>query len=107
MLYDLLDSLHMQVYLTKIMLTLKNIIFEKTGSITDKSEKQQQKKFAAQNSVLTNLNEMVKKRNDIINQFANGNIITKSEKFFDAPKKITESVTEKESKEKSDQSIPI
>ena len=33
------------------------------------------------------------------------NIITKSEKFFDAPKKITESVTEKKSKEQPDLSI--
>ena len=48
-----------------------------------------------------------KKRSDIINQFTKGNIITKSEKFFDVPEKITESVTEEKSKEKSDQSIPI
>ena len=33
------------------------------------------------------------------------NIITKSDKFFDAPKKIIESVTEKKSKEQPDLSI--
>ena len=49
----------------------------------------------------------LKKRGDIINQFNKGNIITKSEKFFDAPEKITESVTEEKSKKESDRSIPI
>ena len=34
-------------------------------------------------------------------------MITKSEKFFDASKKITESKTEKESQEESDRSVPI
>ena len=46
--------------------------------------------FAAQSSVLTNLCELV-------DQFSKGNIITKNENFFDAPRKITESVTEQKS----------
>ena len=58
--------------------------------------------FAARNSVLSNLSELIKKRGDIINQFNKGNIITKSDKFFEAPEKITESVTEEKSEEKSD-----
>ena len=48
----------------------------------------------------------LKKRGDIINRFAKGNIIIKSEKFFEAPKKITESVTEKKLEKESDRSIP-
>ena len=52
------------------------------------------------------MSELIKKRGDIINQFNKGNIITKSEKFFEAPEKITESVTEEKSEEKSDRSIP-
>ena len=62
--------------------------------------------FTAHSSVLINLNELVEKRNDIINQFSEGNIITKNEKFFDTPRKITESVTKQKSEEESDQSIP-
>ena len=49
---------------------------------------------------------MVEKRNDIINQFSKGNIIKKNQKLFDAPKKITESITKQKPKEKSDQLIP-
>ena len=103
----MLDSAAMQLDLTKIMVTLKSIISTKIENITDKSKKQKKEIFATQNSVLINLSELVQKRGDIINQFAKGNIITKSEKFFDAPKKITESVTEEKSKKESDWSIPI
>ena len=49
---------------------------------------------------------MVKKRGDIINQFAKGKIITNSEKKIYAPKKITESVTEEKLEKESDWSIP-
>ena len=49
---------------------------------------------------------MIKKTGDIINQFNKENIITISEKFFEAPEKITESITEEISEEKSDWSIP-
>ena len=52
------------------------------------------------------MNELVKKRSDIINQFTKRNINTKSEKLFDAPNQITESVKEQKSKEESDRSIP-
>ena len=86
---------------------MKNIISEKIKNITDKSKKQKKEIFAAPNSVLTNLSELVKKRSDIINQFTKRNIITKSEKFFDAPEKIAESVTEEKSKKEPDQAIPI
>ena len=84
----ILDSSAMQLDLTKTMLTLKSIISEKIENITDKSEKQKTELFPAQSRV-------------------KGNIITKSEKFFDAPEKITESVTEEKSKKESDQPILI
>ena len=102
----ILDSSSMQLNLTKIMFSLKSIIFKKIKNITDKSEKQKKEIFAAPNSVLTNLSELVEKRSDIINQFNKKNIITKSEKFFEAPEKITERVTEEKSKKGSDRSIP-
>ena len=48
---------------------------------------------------------LLKKRGELINQFSKNNIISKGEKFFDAPKKSEESIFEK-SEQKSDQSIP-
>ena len=41
----------------------------------------------------------------LINQFSNKNIISKDEKFYDAPKKSEKVILEK-SEQKSDQSIP-
>ena len=76
------------------MVTLKSITSKKIENIIDKSKKLKNQIFAAQSSVLTNLGELVKKRGDVINQFAKENIITKSENFFDAPKKITDNLTE-------------
>ena len=67
-------------------------------TLQTKAKNKKKETFAAQNSVLTNLSELVKKRSDIINQFTKRNIITKSEKFFDAPEKITESITKENSK---------
>ena len=78
----------MQLYLTKIIFELKNIIFKKIENVTHKSEKQKKEIFAAQNNVLNNLSELIKKRNDIINQFEEENIITKSENFLMHPKRL-------------------
>ena len=61
-----------------------------------KAKNEKKEIFAAPNSVLINLSELIKKRSDIINQFTKKSIITKSEKFFDTPEKITESLAEKE-----------
>ena len=74
-------------------------------NITDKSEKQKIEIFAAQISVLTNLSEFIEKRNDIINKLCKRSIITKNEKFFDAPKKIIKSVPEQKWKKESDRSV--
>ena len=52
---------------------------------------------------------MVEKRSELINQFIKRNIISKSEKFADTPKKIADSIlkeSEQESEKESDQSIP-
>ena len=45
------------------------------------------------------------KRRESIDQFAKNNIISRGEKFYDAPKRSEESIPEK-SEQKSDQSIP-
>ena len=42
---------------------------------------------------------------ELIDQFTKNNIISKSEKFYDAPKKSEEIISEK-LEQKSDQSIP-
>ena len=85
---NIVDSLAMQIYLAKIISKLKTTIFEKNENIIDKSKKQKKEIFAAQSSVLTNLNELVEKRNNIINQFSKGNIITKNDKFLMHPKTL-------------------
>ena len=48
---------------------------------------------------------LLEKRNGLIEQFSKNNIISKDEKFYDAPKKSEESISEK-SEQKFDQSIP-
>ena len=48
---------------------------------------------------------LLKKREELINQFLNKNIISKDEKFYDAPKKSEKDILEP-SEQKSDQSIP-
>ena len=58
----ILDSSSMQLNLTKIMFSLKSIIFKKIKNITDKSEKQKKEIFAAPNTVLTNLSVLIKKK---------------------------------------------
>ena len=65
----ILDSSTMQLDLTKIIFSRKSIISKKNENITDNSEKEKKDIFAAPNSVLINLSELFKKRNDIINQF--------------------------------------
>ena len=97
-----LESSTMQLVLTKIMFALKSIISEEVENITDKTEKQKKDIFAAKNSALINLSKLIKKRGNIIKQSNKRNINTKREKLFDAPKKITESVTEEELKKESD-----
>ena len=58
----ILDSSTMQLELTKIIYSLKSIISKKIENITDKSKKQKKEIFAAPNSILTNLSELVKKK---------------------------------------------
>ena len=48
---------------------------------------------------------LLEKRNDLIGQFSENNTISKDEKFYDAPKKSEESISERLEQE-SDQSIP-
>ena len=69
------------------------------------SEEKKKKIFAKQESVLNNAKALLEKENDLINQCLKNNIISKDEKFYDAPKKSEENISEK-IKQESDQSIP-
>ena len=73
--------------------------------IADQSEEEKKKIFAEQENVLSNAEMLLIKRGELIDQSLKNNIISKGEKFYDAPKKSEESISGK-SKQKSDQSIP-
>ena len=66
---------------------------------------EKKKIIAEQESVFNNGKVLLEKRGKLIEQFAKNNIISKDEKFYDAPKKSEESISEK-SEQKFDQSIP-
>ena len=90
--------------ITVLRITISNM---KTDS-ADQSEEEKKKIFAEQENVLSNAEMLLKKRGELIDQFSKNNIISMGEKFYDAPKKSEESISEKseESEQKYDQSIP-
>ena len=98
----LLNSLEMQVDLAKIIESLKKMI--KKIYILQPKKKRKEKVFWSTNQRHTELSPNWLKQNQIINWFTKNNIISKSGKFADAPKKIAESKL-KESEQNSDQSI--
>ena len=87
--------------ITVLRITISNM---KTDS-ADQSEEEKKKIFAEQENVLSNAEMLLKKRGELIDQFFKNNIISKDEKFYDAPKKREKSISEK-SEQKYDQSIP-
>ena len=116
-LYDLLiyllnNSIRMttsakdQIMFLEAINALKTIISSMKTDIKDQSEEEKKKIFAKQENVLSNAEMLLVKRGELIEQFLKNNIISKDEKFYDAPKKSEESISEK-SEQKSDQSIPI
>ena len=64
-------------------------------NITDQSEEQKKNIFAEQENVLSNVEIMLIKRGQVLDQFAKNNIISMNEKFVDAPKQIEKSTPEK------------
>ena len=73
--------------------------------IKDQNEEEKKKIFAKQENVLSNPKMLLKKRGELMEQFPKSNIISKKEKFYYAPKKSEERISEK-SEQKSDQSMP-
>ena len=102
---NVINSAQIQGDFFKAITTLKIIISNLKTDITDQSEEQKKKFFAKQENVLSNAEMLLKKRGELIDQFSKNNIISMGEKFYDAPKKSEESISEK-SEQKSDQSIP-
>ena len=94
-----------QIKFLKAITVLRKIISSMKTDITDQSEEQKKKIFAKQENVLSNAEMLLKKRGELIDQFFKNNIISKDEKFYDAPKKSEKSISEK-SEQKYDQSIP-
>ena len=100
----IISSRKAQTEFLEAITALKIIISSIKTDVTDQSREQKKKSFAEQESVLNNAELLLKKRNDITNQFTENKIISKNEKFYDAPKKSKESISEK-SEQKFDQSI--
>ena len=99
------NSAQVQLNFFKAITTSKIIISNLKKDITDQSEEQKKKIFAEQENVLSNAEMLLIKRGELINQFSKNNIISKNEKFYDAPKKGEENTSDK-LEQKSDQSIP-
>ena len=89
----------------KAITAFEIIISNIKTDITDESEEQKKKIFEKQENVLSNAKMLFIKRGELIDQFTKNNIISKSEKLYDAPKKSEESISDK-LEQKSDQSIP-
>ena len=88
----------------KAITVLKEIISSMKTDITDQSEEEKKKIFTKQENILSNAEMLLTKRGELIKQFLDNNIVSRGQKFFDAPKKRKESISEK-SEQKSDQSI--
>lgn len=78
----LINSSNMQIDLFKIITSLRDIIFTKIDNITDQSEEKKKKIFAAQLDVINNLKTFLEKRNELSDQYAKQNIITKIINFL-------------------------
>ena len=59
---------------------------------------EKKKIIAEQESVLNNGKVLLEKRGKLIEQLAKNNIISKDEKFYDAPKKSEENIQRSQSK---------
>ena len=101
----LLISTEAQLNFGKAITVLEIIISNPKNDIADQIDREKKEIIAEQESVLSNGKVLLEKRGKLIEQLAKNNIISKDEKFYDAPKKGEESTSEK-SEQKFDQSIP-
>ena len=108
-LYDLLiyllnNSIRMttsakdQIMFLEAINTLKTIISSMKTDIKDQSEEEKKKIFAKQENVLGNAEILLMKIGELIEQFLKKNIISKDEKFYDAPKKLKKAYQKNQNK---------
>ena len=76
-----------QIQFFKVITELKKIILSMKTDIADQSEEEKKKIFAKKGNVFSNVEILLEKRNNLIDQFSKNNIISMGEKFYDAPKK--------------------
>ena len=91
----IVTSTQTQINFFKAIAALRIIISNIKTDITDHSEEEKKKIFAEQENVLSNAEMLLKKRGELIDQFSKINIISKEEKFYGAPKKSEESISDK------------
>ena len=73
--------------------------------IKDQNEEEKKKIFAKQENVLSNPKMLLKKRGELMEQFPKSNIISKNEKFYYAPKKSEERISEKSEQKSANQCL--
>ena len=76
-----------QIMFLEAINTLKTIISSMKTDIKDQSEEGKKNIFAKQENVFSNAEIFRIKSGELIEQFLKSNIISKDEKFYDAPKK--------------------
>ena len=90
----IITSTETQTDFFKAITVLRIIISNMKTDIADQSKEEIKKIFAEQENVFSNAEMLLKKRGELIDQFSKNNIISMGEKFYDAPKKNEESISE-------------
>ena len=90
----IITSTETQTDFFKAITVLRIIISNMKTDIADQSKEEKKKIFAEQENVSSNAEMLLKKRGELIDQFSKNNIISMGEKFYDAPKKNEESISE-------------
>ena len=90
----IITSTETQTDFLKAITVLRIIISNMKTDIADQSKEEIKKIFAEQENVFSNAEMLLKKRGELIDQFSKNNIISMGEKFYDAPKKNKESISE-------------
>ena len=90
----IITSTETQTDFFKAITVLRIIISNMKTDIADQSKEEKKTIFAEQENVSSNAEMLLKKRGELIDQFSKNNIISMGEKFYDAPKKNEESISE-------------
>ena len=91
----LIIAVENQIKFFKVITELKKKILSMKTDIADQGEEEKKKIFAKKENVFSNVETLLEKRNNSIDQFSKNNIISMGEKFYDNPKKSEESLSKK------------